>query len=171
MNFPIYKLSNNRNIQNLIKDFLFTQIKREYGYNYVPEYHNDIMNMGNFYINSENSELFYVMNYKNNIIATIAIRPYDKNFKEFKGIYNNKSTASIWRLFVDYNYRRQGLATKLLQTVEHFCYINNYTEIYLHTHKNLKSGLEFWKTQGFKITWDTNDNLQTVHMIKKIPKL
>lgn len=54
--------------------------------------------------------------------------------------------------------------------VESFSYANSYKEIYLHTHKNLNGGLNFWKKMGFKTTVDTNNDLQTVHMIKKLPK-
>lgn len=171
MEFFIHKLSDNKSIQEKIKEFLFSQIKSEYGYGYVPEYHEDIINMENFYLNSCNSELFYIMDDENKIIATIAIRPYDKNFKEFNGIYDSKSTASIWRLFVDPKFRRHGLATKLFNIVEDFCYVNNYNEIYLHTHKNLKGGFSFWQAMDFEITLDTNNELQTVHMVKNIPKL
>ena len=104
------------------------------------------------------------------IIATIAVRGYDKKFKEFEGLYNKENTASIWRLYVDEKYRRLGLATKLFKLVESFSYLNSYKEIYLHTHKNLNGGLNFWKKMGFETTVDTNNDLQTVHMIKKLPK-
>lgn len=171
MKFFIHKLSDNKNIQVKIKNFLFSQIKNEYGYGYVPEYHRDIVNMESFYIESDDSELFYILNDNCEIIATIAVRPYDKNFKEFDGVYNSESTASIWRLFVDPNYRRHGLATKLFQTVENFCYVKNFNEIYLHTHKNLKEGFSFWQAMDFKIILDTNNELQTVHMVKDIVSL
>ncbi len=93
-----------------------------------------------------------------------------KKFREFEGLYNKEDTASIWRLYVDEKYRRLGLATKLFKLVESFSYLNSYKEIYLHTHKNLNGGLNFWKKMGFETTVDTNNDLQTVHMIKKLPK-
>ena len=151
MNFKIIQLSDNICEKTRTQKFLFKQIKKEYGYGYVPEYHKDIINL-------------------DEIIATIAVRGYDKKFKEFEGLYNKEDTASIWRLYVDEKYRRLGLATKLFKLVESFSYLNSYKEIYLHTHKNLNGGLNFWKKMGFETTVDTNNDLQTVHMIKKLPK-
>lgn len=83
-------------------------------------------------------------------------------------IYSKNTTASIWRLFVDENYRRCGIASKLFQLVENFAYENQYKEIYLHTHKTLPEAIDFCKKMGFKITIDTNNELQTVHMDKRI---
>lgn len=171
MKLSIHILCDNSKNKENIRKFLFSQIKKEYGYGYVPHYHQDIIDLDKFYIKSKNSNMFFVVdNDINEIIATIAVRSYDKNFEEFQGIYTKKSTASIWRLFVDNKYRRKGLATKLFKIVEEFCYMQNYNEIYLHTHKNLVSGFSFWKKMGFKITLDTNNDLQTVHMIKKLNK-
>ena len=87
---------------------------------------------------------------------------------EFQDLYSKESTASIWRLFVDKYYRRCGLATQLYDVVEKFCCENNFNEIYLHTHKNLEAGFSFWKKVGFNVTWDTNNELQTVHMVKNL---
>ena len=46
-----------------------------------------------------------------------------------------------------------------------------YDKIYLHTHKNLDGALEFWTKMGFVVALDSNDELETVHMDKKIQKL
>lgn len=171
MNISIKKLSNDNNEKIKVRNFIFSQIKEEYGYGYIPQYHKDIVNLNKYYINCERNNLFYILNNNTDeIIGTIAIRAYDKNFNEFKGIYNEKSTASIWRLFVNKDYRRCGLATKLFKYVEEFCYEKNYDKIYLHTHKNLEAGLKFWKKVGFNVTIDTNNKLQTVHMIKNLNK-
>ena len=66
---------------------------------------------------------------------------------------------------------RCGLATKLFKAVEKFSNENDYEEIYLHTHRNLNGALEFWLKMGFKVTIDTNNELQTIHMEKKLPKI
>ena len=153
----------------LVKNFLFEQIKKEYGYGYVPEYHKDIINLDEYYVFPKRNNLFLAVdNEKDKIVASIAVRSYDKSFKEFKHIYNGQYTASIWRLFVDRDYRRCGLASELFNRVENFTYLNNYKQIYLHTHKDLCGALQFWKKMGFEITWDTNNELQTVHMEKKL---
>ncbi|WP_297979900.1 GNAT family N-acetyltransferase [uncultured Methanobrevibacter sp.] len=168
MSFLIKEISDDDETKIKIRNFLFSQIRSEYGYGYVPSYHKDIIDLNKYYIDSSKNNLFFIENDYNKIIATIAVRPYDKDFAKFKNLYNKESTASIWRLFVDKPYRRCGFASKLYNIVERFCCENDFKEIYLHTHKNLEAGFHFWKKQGFQVTWDTNNNLQTVHMIKNL---
>lgn len=169
MDFTIKQLSDDCDAKIRVRNFLFSQIRSEYGYGYIPSWHKDIIDLNKYYIDCKKNSLFYVEDCDNGkIIATIAVRQYDKNFMEFQGLYSKESTASIWRLFVDKYYRRCGLATQLYNVVEEFCCENNFNEIYLHTHKNLEAGFNFWKKVGFNVTWDTNNELQTVHMVKNL---
>ena len=172
MSVVIKELSDEFFEMKLVKNFLFGQIKNEYGYGYVPEYHKDIICMDDYYVLPKRNDFFLAIDdEKDKIVGSIAVRAYDKSFKEFEHIYNGQYTASIWRLFVDRNYRRCGLASELFRCVENFCYLNNYKQIYLHTHKDLGGALQFWKKMGFEIIWDTNNELQTVHMEKKLADL
>ena len=168
MNISIKELGNDLNLISEVQKFLFSQIKKEFGYGYVPEFHKDIKNLNDFYIHPKRNNFFIAMDESNNIIATIGIRAYDKDFEEFKGIYSNNRTASIWRLFVDEKYRRYGIASRLFQIAERFAHKNGFGEIYLHTHRTLPGAIDFWTKMGFKITIDTNNELQTVHMDKNI---
>ncbi|WP_407377244.1 GNAT family N-acetyltransferase [Methanobrevibacter sp.] len=169
MNVIIKSLNNDANIIKKVKKFLFAQIKQEFGYDYVPKWHQDIVNLDEYYINPQRNNFFIALDEKTNeIIATIGIRAYDKDFKEFRGIYSKDSTSSIWRLFVDKRYRRCGLASKMFNVAENFAYESSYDNIYLHTHKNLNGALDFWTKMGFIITLDVDDELETVHMEKKI---
>ena len=155
MKVTIKKLINDSKMINDVQKFLFSQIKREFGYGYVPEWHQDIVNMESYYINCE-------------IIATIGIRAYDKDFPEFRGIYSKNTTSSIWRLFVERKYRRCGLASKMFSVAETFAKESDYESIYLHTHKTLPGAIEYWTKMGFVVILDSNDELETVHMDKKI---
>ena len=168
MEIIIKRLSNDANQIKDVKTFLFKQIKNEFGYDYVPQWHQDIVNLEKYYINPKKNNFFIAYNQNNKIIATIGIRAYDKDFEEFKDIYSKKSTASIWRLFVDTRYRRCGLASKMFSVAENFANEVGFKGIYLHTHKTLPGALEFWMKMGFIIVLDGDDNLQTVHMDKKI---
>lgn len=171
MSIEIIELNTNMNMK-LIKEFIFKQIKKEFNYGYIPEYHEDIVNINEYYITPNRNNFFVAIDSEfNKIIGTIGIRGYDKTFEEFQDTYSKEKTASIWRLFIDNEYRRCGLATKLFKTVEKFSNEKDYEEIYLHTHKNLNGALEFWLKMGFEITIDTNNELQTIHMEKKLPKI
>lgn len=154
-----------------IREFLFRMIKKEFGYDYVPKWHQDIMNLDEYYIDPERNAFFVAYSEDGEIIGTIGIRAYDKNFEQFRHLYSNESTSSIWRLFVDRRYRRCGLASKMFSVAENFAKDNGYNDIYLHTHKNLDGALRFWTKMGFVITLDEGDELETVHMEKYIKKL
>lgn len=167
MNIIIKELD--KNSINDVQEFLFKQIKQEFGFDYVPEWHQDIIKMDEYYINPNRNNFFVALNTETNeIIATIGIRAYDKDFNQFKGKYFKENTASIWRLFVDRRYRRRGLASKMFSIAESFANNKNFNEIYLHTHKTLDGALSFWTKMGFIVTLDADDELKTVHMDKEI---
>ena len=171
MDVNIKELSNNPDEIKKVQVFLFDMIKKEFGYDYVPEWHQDIVNMEDYYINPERNAFFIAYSENGEIIGTIGIRAYDKDFEKFRHLYSREKTSSIWRLFVDRRYRRCGLASKMFSVAEKFAKENKFNSIYLHTHKTLDGALEFWTKMGFLITLDEEDELETVHMEKHIQKL
>jgi ribosomal protein S18 acetylase RimI-like enzyme len=171
MNVTIRPLGNDSKEIKEVQEFLFKMIKREFGYGYIPKWHQDIVKMDEYYIEPKRNNFFIAYHETGEIIATIGIRSYDKDFPYFRGIYSGDNTSSIWRLFVDRRYRRCGLASKMFSIAENFADESEYGEIYLHTHKTLDGALEFWTKMGFVVVLDSNDELETVHMDKKIQKL
>ena len=171
MNVIIKELSDNPKQINNVQEFLFKMIKKEFGYDYVPEWHQDIVNIEEYYIVPERNNFFVAYLETGEIIATIGIRAYDKDFPEFRHLYSNDTTSSIWRLFVDEKCRRCGLASKMFYIAENFANNVKYNNIYLHTHKTLPGALEFWTKMGFVVALDSNDELETVHMDKQIHEL
>ena len=169
MNIIIKELCNDSKQISDVQEFLFKMIKLEFGYDYVPEWHQDIVNMQDFYINPKNNNFFVAyVEETGEIIATIGIRAYDKDFPEFRHLYSKDTTSSVWRLFVDRRCRRCGLASKMFGIAESFANEAGYDDIYLHTHKNLDGALNFWTKMGFVVSLDAGDELQTVHMDKQI---
>ncbi len=150
-----------------IKDFLFNQIKKEYGIGPMPEFHYDITGLEEYYIKPSRNN-FFIACVDGKIVATAGIRAYDKDYDLFKGIYSKEDTASIWRLMVDEDYRRLGLARKLVGLIEDFARKNGYIQVYLHTHRYLDAALPFWKSSGYVITIEEDDYDETTHMVKYI---
>lgn len=171
MKVVIQELGNNPEQIERVQDFLFKMIKSEFGYDYVPKWHQDVVNMRDYYINPDRNNFFVAYAETGEIIATIGIRAYDKDFPEFRHLYSKDTTSSIWRLFVDRRCRRCGLASKMFSVAENFANRVGYDDIYLHTHKNLEGALEFWTKMGFVVALDANDELETVHMDKQIQEL
>jgi ribosomal protein S18 acetylase RimI-like enzyme len=168
MNVTIRRLGKNSGEIKDVQEFLFDMIKKEFGYDYVPEWHQDIIKMDEYYIDPERNDFFVAYSETGEIISTIGIRAYDKDFPEFRHLYSKDKTSSIWRLFVDRRCRRCGLASKMFSIAENFANEVGYEDIYLHTHKTLDGAIEFWTKMGFVVSLDSNDELETVHMDKKI---
>ena len=171
MNVLIRELENDSQQIEKVQDFLFRMIKLEFGYDYVPEWHQDVVNMEEYYINPERNNFFVAYAENGEILATIGIRAYDKDFPIFRELYSKETTSSIWRLFVDRRCRRCGLASKMFGIAENFANQVGFRDIYLHTHKNLDGAIEFWTKMGFVVSLDANDELETVHMDKQIHEL
>lgn len=168
MNVTVKELSKNSKEIKEVQKFLFKMIKLEFGFDYIPEWHQDIVNLDEYYISPMKNSFYVAYLDSGEIIATIGIRGYDKDFPQFRHLYTKDDTSSIWRLFVDRRFRRCGLASKMFSIAENFANQSGYREIYLHTHKNLDGALDFWMKMGFVVTIDSNDELETVHMDKKI---
>lgn len=165
MDFIIRKVENNPGEIEAVKEFLYAQIQNEYGIGPTPKFHYDIDGIVDYYILPSRSN-FYIALDGERIIATAAIRAYDVNYEIFKGVYSKEDTASIWRLMVDKEYRRHGLARKLVNALEEFAKNAGYDKIYLHTHRYLESGIPFWTSVGYVITIDEDDYDETTHMVK-----
>ncbi|MGC9517910.1 MAG: GNAT family N-acetyltransferase [Methanomicrobiales archaeon] len=165
--FRIKKLENNESDLHQVREFMFRIIKEEYGFLYIPEYHEDIKFVDDYYVFPLKNQFFMAIHNKTQeIIGTIGIRSYDKNFEIFKNIYHPENTASLWRVFVENKYRRNGVASSLVKTAEEFCVNAGYNRIYLHTQKIVDGSLNFWMAKGYQITDDTGNELGTVHMEK-----
>ena len=167
MNIRIAEINDDDDEIGIVQDFLYDQIKKEYGIGPMPEFHYDIDGIRQYYILPERSSFFVAWD-GDKVVATSAVRPYDLDYDFFKGVYSPENTASIWRLMVDKNYRRHGLARNLVAEIEDFAYDKSYDKIYLHTHRYLEAGLPFWKSLGYVVTVEEDDYDETSHMIKNL---
>ncbi|MBR4446847.1 GNAT family N-acetyltransferase [Methanobrevibacter sp.] len=165
MDFIIRELENNQEEIEAVKEFLYAQILNEYGIGPTPKFHYDIGGIIEYYIRPSKNN-FYIALDGEKIIATAAVRAYDVDYELFKGVYSKEDTASIWRLMVDKDYRRHGLARELVATIEEFAKKEGYDKIYLHTHRYLESGIPFWTSVGYEITIEEDDYDETTHMVK-----
>jgi len=167
MNVIIREISDDVNEIEDVKEFLYGQIMNEYGIGPTPKFHYDIDGMKEYYISPDCNCMFVACD-NDKIVATAGIRAYDKDYALFKGVYSKEDTASIWRLMVDDNYRRHGIARQLVNRMEDFAKKVGYSKIYLHTHRYLDAALPFWKSLGYKITIEEDDYDETTHMVKEL---
>ena len=165
MDIKIKEIENDESQIKSVQEFLYAQIKIEYGIGPMPEFHYDIDGLKDYYILPKRNAFFAAYD-GDKIVATAGVRAYDKDYEFFKDQYNEENTASIWRLMVDEQYRRNGLARILIKKIEEFAKEEGYKQIYLNTHRYLEAALPFWNSLGYTVTIEEDDYDETNHMIK-----
>lgn len=148
-----------------VKKFMLDIIKNDFGYDFNTDWHWDIINLKRTYLNKRS--ILLVETKDDEVVATIAGRPYDKLYRELSGRYTSEDTIGIWRHYVKKDLRGKGIGTKLLRRFEEKSKKLGYRKLYLHTQKTIPGSLEYWLAKGYKITVDVGDKLQTVHLEKK----
>jgi GNAT superfamily N-acetyltransferase len=152
----------------LAQEFLFKMIKKLYNYDANPGYHQDIINMREWYINEKRNTIIGAFDKENNLVGTIAVKPFIDRFEALKGIYREDTTAELGRCYINEDLRRQGIGSMLFDSIIQFCKESDYEKIYLHTHRHLPGGFDFWKKKGFVITVEEDNEEETVHMEKSV---
>ncbi|KAF5680725.1 GNAT family acetyltransferase [Fusarium circinatum] len=102
------------------------------------------------------------------LIATIGYAAYDGRFSHLT--LEPEHVVEILRLYVEPEWRRAGLASRLFDTlVETARQSGIIKQLYLHTHPFLPNAIDFWKQKGFLvITVDQDPVWQTTHMERSL---
>lgn len=152
----------------IAQEFLFKMVKKLFNTDENPLYHNDIINMEDIYINEKRNAIIGAFDKENNLVGTIAVKHFIDRFEAIKGMYSEYKTAELGRCYIDEDLRRKGIGSLLLDSMVQFCKESEYEKIYLHTHRHLPGGFDFWIKKGFVITVEDDDEAKTVHMEKTI---
>ncbi|KAK1978474.1 acetyltransferase [Colletotrichum cereale] len=103
------------------------------------------------------------------LVATVGYQDYDHRHQlglETEGI------VEVVRLYVDPDWRRGRLASKMVATLVETAEEAGIRQLYLHTHQFLPGAIQFWTRQGFTLLRvDVDDKAwQTTHMIRTLEK-
>lgn len=127
----------------------------------------DLKNFEEYYINSDYGIWFNCYD-ENKLIGTIGCYKFDFRFNEIN-VNNNLKTSEVVKLFIDPEYRRQGLATELYKHLKQEAKELGIEQFYLHTHDWLTGAENFWSKNGFEIIYKKIDgNMDIIHMIQKL---
>lgn len=140
------------------------------GYGYLPEHHDDVIDLAGTYLNQPRQRL-WVAEHDGNIVATSAIRvrgprcpPHPQWLVDR---YPDDTTAQFFRVYVRPEYQRHGLATELVRRgIEFVRATPGLARLYLHTDDRSPGALAFWQTFG-TVVHDGRDpgaSYQTVHL-------
>lgn len=152
------------------QEFLFKIVKDLYNFDKHPLYHRDIINMEEIYINKKRNTIMGAFDQDGCLVGTIAVKQFDNRFKVLEGMYRGELTAEVGRCYIKEDCRKKGLGSLLLDNTIQFCRKNGYEKLYLHTHKHLPGGFDFWKKKGFVVTVEEDNNEKNVHMEREIPR-
>ncbi len=155
---------------DMTQEFLFKMVKNLFGHDVNPVYHHDIINVKEVYIKSKTNTLIGAFDQNNTLIGTIGVKQFVDRFEAIKGIYQEDVTAEIGRCYINKDLRRAGVGSALFDHLLEFCRESGYKTIYLHTHRHLPGGFDFWIKKGFTVKLEEDDQEKTVHMEKVLLK-
>lgn len=122
----------------------------------------DLTHFQDVYIHHPQGACFVVKD-EQKIIGMIAYRAYNHRF----ALDIPKDSVEVVKLFIQPDYRRRGLASRLCDALFKYATQQKIEHFYLHTHPFLPAAEHFWAKQGFDIIYRQDiQNYDTIHMFK-----
>ena len=116
----------------------------------------DLSDIQRHYIDQAGS-CFWVATVKGRVVGMAGIQQRDSH------------TGELRRMGVDINWRRQGIARRLLETAEEFCRRQGYSRIRLSTVTPLEPAIQMYQASGYSQTGQGNYGSVTVlHFSKEL---
>ncbi|MBL3547979.1 GNAT superfamily N-acetyltransferase [Chryseobacterium rhizosphaerae] len=109
----------------------------------------DLVNFEQNYLHSPTGAFLQARTAAGKLIGVIGMMPYDYRFPHLH--IDEKTTVEVARLFVNPEYRRAGIASRLFQELVKTAQLKNIKRLYLHTHPFLQGAYEYWLKQDFKL--------------------
>jgi GNAT superfamily N-acetyltransferase len=127
------------------------------------QYHADIIELEDFYVNHKTNLLIGAYDSNDDMVGTIGVKVFVDRFEEIEGRYDQVKCGELARCYISPDLRRSGIGTQLLGALKEKCAAHGLDVIYLHTHRMLPGGLNFWIKSGFNIVYD-HKTKDLVHM-------
>ncbi len=109
----------------------------------------DLVNFEQNYLLSSTGAFLQARTTTGKLIGVIGMMPFDYRFPHLD--IDEKTTVEVARLFVNPEYRRAGVATRLFQELVKTAQQKNIKRLYLHTHPFLQGAYDYWLKQGFSL--------------------
>ncbi|MCA1187622.1 MULTISPECIES: GNAT family N-acetyltransferase [Saccharopolyspora] len=148
---------------------------KEFGHGYHARWHSDVVDIEGAYLKNPRHALFVAVR-DGEVAATTAIRsggPRCPPHPEWLAArYGDGSTAQLFRVYVDRQHRRNGLASALVSMACDFVADTpEYSTIYLHTNPAIEGAAPFWRSAATEI-YDAREDSRyspSVHFEIPIP--
>ncbi|WP_300689445.1 GNAT family N-acetyltransferase [Chryseobacterium sp.] len=109
----------------------------------------DLVNFEQNYIQSPTGAFLQARTAAGKLIGVIGMMPYDYRFSHLN--IDEETTVEVARLFVNPEYRRTGIASRLFQELVIAAQQKHIRRLYLHTHPFLQGAYDYWLKQEFKL--------------------
>lgn len=157
----------------LARQFCLNMIKETYGFEYRKDWHSDLdslLDKNGMYSIYNNGDFVVILD-GDKIVASGGLRDIKTKpelYKQFSSRYKNKKIGSIWRVYVHPDYRKKGLATRIVNYLENKAIELGYELLYLHTSKVYPIAINFWNSLNYKTFLEEDTQDLVVHMEKEI---
>lgn len=136
------------------REVMLSIITNDFGTGYRAEYHWDLDDLKAVYLDNPRHALFVAVDAATgNVAATTALRqggPKSPPHPQWLADrYARDSVAQLFRVYVASEYRRHGLARKLVEAVRQWVAAGGaYDVICLHTNPNIPGAEPFWRSMA-----------------------
>lgn len=128
----------------------------------------DLVNFEQNYLLSPTGAFLQARTEDGKLVGVIGMMPFDYRFPHLD--IDQNTTVEVARLFVNPEYRRAGIATRLFQELIKTAQRKKIKRLYLHTHPFLQGAYDYWLKQGFKLLKSCYEGTYpTLHMELMIP--
>ncbi|MFG2937504.1 GNAT family N-acetyltransferase [Streptomyces sp. NPDC048282] len=136
-------------------------VYRDFGTGYVPRWHGDIVDPGAAYLAPRRHTLLVAVDAGGQIVGTGALDSrgpaHPPNPRELAERYPSGETAQVRRLYVRPEFRRRGIARRLVAALVDFAVADGgYRAVYLHTDPAVPGAEAFWRSLG-KVVLDERE--------------
>jgi ribosomal protein S18 acetylase RimI-like enzyme len=139
-------------------------VYRDFGTGYVPEWHADIIDPASFYVVPPRHTLLVAVDERDGTVAATAALDargpaHPPNPRWLAERYPSGETAQLRRVYVRPEYRRRGLARRLVEGLLEFARADGgYRSVYLHTYPHSPGAMGLWRTLG-KVVCDEREDV------------
>ncbi|MFI7448715.1 GNAT family N-acetyltransferase [Nonomuraea sp. NPDC049714] len=138
-------------------------------YGFRPEWHADVIDLEGVYLREPRHALFVAV-HDGQVVATTGVRAAAPNSPPHPAWlaerYPDPSTAQLYRVYVDPEHRRRGLAGRLVRLAQAFVATTpGYERLYLHTDTRVPGAEQFWRSQATLVHDDRDADPATSHTV------
>ncbi|MFH8659249.1 GNAT family N-acetyltransferase [Streptomyces afghaniensis] len=139
-------------------------VYRDFGTGYVPRWHADIIDPASFYVAPPRHTLLVAVDERDGTVAATAALDargpaHPPNPRWLAERYPSGETAQLRRVYVRPEYRRRGLARRLVEGLLEFARADGgYRSVYLHTYPHSPGAMGLWRTLG-KVVCDEREDV------------